>query len=115
MPGADSERHTKAPMAKARRGAKVSYQASPHRVSAVDERCNRKRGDGAPRHAVPVAERVSRGCDAVPPNCFARADPLPSPAMHLEPVAWLVSAVAVLFVGITKSGLGGALGGLAVP
>lgn len=35
--------------------------------------------------------------------------------MHLEPVAWLVSAVAVLFVGITKSGLGGALGGLAVP
>lgn len=35
--------------------------------------------------------------------------------MHLEPVAWLVSAVAILITGITKSGLGGALGGLAVP
>ena len=35
--------------------------------------------------------------------------------MHLEPVAWLVSGVAILITGITKSGLGGALGGLAVP
>jgi len=35
--------------------------------------------------------------------------------MHLEPVAWLVSAVAILITGISKAGLGGALGGLAVP
>jgi uncharacterized protein len=35
--------------------------------------------------------------------------------MQLEPTAWLVSAAAVLITGISKSGLGGALGGLAVP
>lgn len=35
--------------------------------------------------------------------------------MQLEPVAWLASAAAVLVTGISKSGLGGALGGLAVP
>lgn len=35
--------------------------------------------------------------------------------MHLEPIAWLVSGVAILITGITKSGLGGAMGGLAVP
>lgn len=35
--------------------------------------------------------------------------------MQLEPTAWLVTALAVLLTGISKSGLGGALGGLAVP
>jgi uncharacterized membrane protein YfcA len=35
--------------------------------------------------------------------------------MELELTAWLVSAIAVLLTGISKSGLGGALGGLAVP
>ena len=35
--------------------------------------------------------------------------------MQLEPIAWLATAAAVLLTGISKSGLGGALGGLAVP
>lgn len=35
--------------------------------------------------------------------------------MELEAGAWLVAAFAVLITGISKSGLGGALGGLAVP
>ncbi|MBL8445366.1 MAG: sulfite exporter TauE/SafE family protein [Zoogloeaceae bacterium] len=35
--------------------------------------------------------------------------------MELEAGAWLVTAFAVLITGISKSGLGGALGGLAVP
>lgn len=35
--------------------------------------------------------------------------------MQLEPIAWLACATAVLVTGISKSGLGGALGGLAVP
>lgn len=35
--------------------------------------------------------------------------------MNLEPIAWLACSAAVLVTGISKSGLGGALGGLAVP
>lgn len=35
--------------------------------------------------------------------------------MHLDATGWIVTAVAILLTGISKSGLGGALGGLAVP
>ena len=35
--------------------------------------------------------------------------------MHLDTTGWIVTAVAILLTGISKSGLGGALGGLAVP
>ncbi|MBS0544687.1 MAG: sulfite exporter TauE/SafE family protein [Proteobacteria bacterium] len=35
--------------------------------------------------------------------------------MEMDAVGWFVTAVAVLLTGISKSGLGGALGGLAVP
>jgi len=35
--------------------------------------------------------------------------------MEFDTVGWLVTAVAILLTGISKSGLGGALGGLAVP
>ena len=35
--------------------------------------------------------------------------------MEFGPVGWIVAAFAVLITGISKSGLGGALGGLAVP
>lgn len=35
--------------------------------------------------------------------------------MELSAIAWLVAALSVLVTGISKSGLGGALGGLAVP
>jgi uncharacterized membrane protein YfcA len=34
---------------------------------------------------------------------------------HMNTAGWLVAAFAVLITGISKSGLGGALGGLAVP
>lgn len=35
--------------------------------------------------------------------------------MHLDATGWIVTAIAILLTGISKSGLGGALGGLAVP
>lgn len=35
--------------------------------------------------------------------------------MHLDLIGWIVTAIAILLTGISKSGLGGALGGLAVP
>lgn len=35
--------------------------------------------------------------------------------MHLDTTGWIVTAIAILLTGISKSGLGGALGGLAVP
>lgn len=35
--------------------------------------------------------------------------------MEFGPVGWIVAGLAVLITGISKSGLGGALGGLAVP
>ena len=35
--------------------------------------------------------------------------------MHMDAAGWLVTAFAILITGISKSGLGGALGGLAVP
>lgn len=35
--------------------------------------------------------------------------------MHLDLTGWIVTALAILLTGISKSGLGGALGGLAVP
>jgi uncharacterized protein len=35
--------------------------------------------------------------------------------VEFGPVGWIVAAIAVLITGISKSGLGGALGGLAVP
>ncbi len=35
--------------------------------------------------------------------------------MELDATGWIVTAVAILLTGISKSGLGGALGGLAVP
>lgn len=34
---------------------------------------------------------------------------------NMNAAAWAVTAFAVLITGISKSGLGGALGGLAVP
>jgi len=35
--------------------------------------------------------------------------------MELDTTGWIVTAIAILLTGISKSGLGGALGGLAVP
>ena len=35
--------------------------------------------------------------------------------MEMNTAGWIVTAIAVLLTGISKSGLGGALGGLAVP
>lgn len=35
--------------------------------------------------------------------------------MHVDTTGWIVTAIAILLTGISKSGLGGALGGLAVP
>ena len=35
--------------------------------------------------------------------------------MEMNTAGWLVTAFAILVTGISKSGLGGALGGLAVP
>ncbi len=35
--------------------------------------------------------------------------------MQLDTTGWIVTAIAILLTGISKSGLGGALGGLAVP
>lgn len=35
--------------------------------------------------------------------------------LELDAIGWIVTAIAVLLTGISKSGMGGALGGLAVP
>lgn len=35
--------------------------------------------------------------------------------MDMDAIGWIVTAIAILLTGISKSGLGGALGGLAVP
>ena len=35
--------------------------------------------------------------------------------MQMDALGWFVTAIAILLTGISKAGLGGALGGLAVP